>query len=236
MNFSVNNTMVEASFGRTIFYLTSTAGDYKLSARNTDIGDWLICDGRSLSKNQYPDLYDVISTSFGSVDSNHFNLPDFRGRVFGGLNISHPLGQSVGTEQETLTTNQIPSHTHTATSDNNGSHTHTGNTSTDGLHTHTSNANGGFPGIGLAKSDGTNTVTSTDSSANELNVWTNPEALTINSAGSHNHTLNVDSSGIHNHIININNTGGGLPHNNMQPTLFGGNVFILSKNEYLITV
>jgi microcystin-dependent protein len=26
--------------------------------------------------------------------------------------------------------------------------------------------------------------------------------------------------------ITINNTGGGLPHNNMQPTLFIGNVFI----------
>lgn len=28
--------------------------------------------------------------------------------------------------------------------------------------------------------------------------------------------------------ITINNTGGGLPHNNMQPTLFGGNVYIFA--------
>lgn len=28
--------------------------------------------------------------------------------------------------------------------------------------------------------------------------------------------------------ITVNNTGGGLPHNNMQPTLFGGKVFIFS--------
>jgi microcystin-dependent protein len=226
-NFALRNTGIEASLNvlnQSIMY----AGDYKFSSQNTDMGDWLLCDGRSFLKAQYTDLYNVISTSFGSVDSEHFNIPDFRGRVFGSISIGHPSGQAVGTEEETLTIPQMPSHNHVATSDNNGSHNHTGLTSTNGTHSHTSNANGGYPGVGLAKSDGTNTATETDGSANELNVWSNPEALVINEAGSHNHSISTD--GLHNHTINVQNTGGSLPHNNMQPTLFGGNIFILTRS------
>lgn len=37
-----------------------------------------------------------------------------------------------------------------------------------------------------------------------------------------------DNAGTHTHTFTTNSTGGGLPHNNMQPTLFIGNVFIFS--------
>lgn len=84
--------------------------------------------------------------------------------------------------------------------------------------------------------DGTNTVTNTDSSSGELNVWTVPGALSINNNGSHTHTftsnsnttsVSVNNNGAHTHTFITNNTGGGGSHNNMQPTLFCGNVFIL---------
>jgi len=39
---------------------------------------------------------------------------------------------------------------------------------------------------------------------------------------------NVAGSGSHTHTFTTDSTGGGLPHNNMQPTLFIGNVFIFS--------
>lgn len=48
---------------------------------------WLPCDGRSLSRTdmKYRGLFDVIRTNFGSVDSDHFNIPDLRNRsVIGG--------------------------------------------------------------------------------------------------------------------------------------------------------
>lgn len=38
---------------------------------------WLICDGRSLSKNDYFDLFKVIGYNFGGSDST-FNVPDMR--------------------------------------------------------------------------------------------------------------------------------------------------------------
>ena len=150
----------------------------------------------------------MIGTSFGSVDGDHFTLPDFRGRVPGIIGLgsgltSRTIGTSTGTETVTLNTTQIPAHSHTGTTN-----------SDEGAHTHGSNAVGGT--IGLAISDGTNNVTSTDASPNELNVWTTPSALTINSTGS-----------THTHTFTTANTGGGDSHNNMQPTLFCGNIFIL---------
>ena len=180
-------------------------GEYKLSAKTDDFNGWLLCDGRSLLRSEYPHLFTIIGTSFGSVDSTHFNLPDFRGRAIGivgdgaGLT-SRAIGDAVGSETHQLTSEEMPSHIHTGTTD------------TQGAHSHTTNATGG--NIGLITADGTNTETDTDSSAIEPNVYRAPQALTMGTAGSHSHTLN------------INSTGGNEAHNNMQPTLFGGNVFI----------
>ena len=40
---------------------------------------WLACNGASLNKVEYEDLYNIIGTTYGSADSNSFNLPDLRG-------------------------------------------------------------------------------------------------------------------------------------------------------------
>ena len=43
--------------------------------------NWLVCDGRELSREAYADLFAVIGTSYGAGDgSTTFNLPDKRGR------------------------------------------------------------------------------------------------------------------------------------------------------------
>lgn len=183
------------------------AGDLKYSVKLQDHNGWLKCDGRSINRTEYANLFNVIGTSFGSVDSNTFNLPDCRGRVLGVIGngsglTNRTLGTSVGSETHTLNTSEMPSHNHTGTTD------------LSGVHTHTSNANGGQGNLGLVTADGSNTVTSTDASLGELNVWTTPGQLTINTSGSHTHTFTTGS------------TGSGNPHNNMQPTIFISNVFI----------
>jgi microcystin-dependent protein len=48
--------------------------------------DWLTCDGASLLRSAYPDLFAVIGTTYGAADGTHFSLPDYRGRVPVGLN------------------------------------------------------------------------------------------------------------------------------------------------------
>ena len=40
---------------------------------------YLECDGSSLLKTEFTELYDVIGTDYGSVDNDHFNIPDYRG-------------------------------------------------------------------------------------------------------------------------------------------------------------
>ena len=258
MSFHVNNSNTSYALSQMIYLLSNyldsfNVGEYKFSNSIEDHGSWLICDGRSLSKSEYGELYNIISTNYGSTDSAHFNLPDFTGKIFGQIGNGHDIGDSVGSETVTLTTPQIPSHVHdgttvsagvhnhTATTDNQGTHNHTASTDSQGAHTHTSNAIGGQGNYGLVTADGTNTVTGTDPSSGELNVWTTPFALSINNGGTHNHAVTVANNGLHNHAVTVANngahthtfttnaTGSGGSHPNMQPTLFGGNVFILSK-------
>ena len=39
---------------------------------------WLECNGQSLSRTDYADLFTKIGTVYGSADGDHFNLPDYR--------------------------------------------------------------------------------------------------------------------------------------------------------------
>lgn len=87
---------------------------------------WLLCAGQAVSRSQYGELFATIGTAYGVGDgSTTFNLPDLRGRVVAGvdnmggsdagrLDWSNTLGTSGGTQTHTLTTSEIPSHTHTA--------------------------------------------------------------------------------------------------------------------------
>jgi len=50
---------------------------------------WLLCDGTSLLRATYPELFAAVGTSWGATDATHFNLPDMRGRsAFGADNMA----------------------------------------------------------------------------------------------------------------------------------------------------
>jgi microcystin-dependent protein len=102
---------------------------------------WLMCYGQSLLRSAYPNLFARIGTTFGAVDGTHFSLPDYRGRVaagrddMGGVAAGRvtpagagidgaTLGAAGGAETHTLTTAQMPNHTHANTLTDTG-HTHT---------------------------------------------------------------------------------------------------------------
>lgn len=54
-------------------------------AANTPPGGWLVCDGAAVNREDYPALFAVINTRYGSGDgSRTFNLPNFINKTFWG--------------------------------------------------------------------------------------------------------------------------------------------------------
>jgi len=58
---------------------------------------WLLCDGASLLRASYSDLFTAIGTTFGSVDGTHFNVPDMRGIFARGAGTNGTLTNANGT-------------------------------------------------------------------------------------------------------------------------------------------
>ena len=89
------------------------AGTITMFAGSTAPAGWLICDGRSVSSTDYPELYAVIGTTYGGYGTN-FQLPDLRGRFPVGKNSGtfSALGSKGGEEKHTLTIAEMPAHRH----------------------------------------------------------------------------------------------------------------------------
>jgi len=91
-------------------------GEIRMFAGNFAPVGWMFCQGQSLSIAENEVLFTLIGTTYGGDGQNTFNLPDLASRVpvhMGtGGGSSYIIGQSGGTEAVTLTTQQIPAHSH----------------------------------------------------------------------------------------------------------------------------
>jgi microcystin-dependent protein len=91
-------------------------GEIRLVGMNFAPVGWERCDGALLPIAQYDALFALIGTTYGGDGQETFGLPDLRGRVpvHQGTNAgtSFAMGERAGVETVTLTTNQIPSHSH----------------------------------------------------------------------------------------------------------------------------
>lgn len=93
-------------------------GEIRMFAGNYAPEGWAICNGASLSVNDYPALFSLISTTYGGDGIRIFNLPDFRGRIPVGTCSTNgmptiTLGQHFGAETSMITNANMPPHTHT---------------------------------------------------------------------------------------------------------------------------
>lgn len=80
--------------------------------------DWALCNGQTLSIAQNDTLYSLLGTTYGGDGVNTFALPNLQGRVpmhQGTGQFATTLGQVQGTTDVTLTSGQMPAHTHTIT-------------------------------------------------------------------------------------------------------------------------
>jgi microcystin-dependent protein len=91
-------------------------GEIRLFAGNFAPNGWMTCEGQTLPISENEVLFQLIGTTYGGDGQATFNLPDLRGRAAlhqgTGGGGTYTLGETGGVEQVTLTTNQIPVHTH----------------------------------------------------------------------------------------------------------------------------
>ena len=92
-------------------------GEIRLFAGNFPPSGWAFCDGTPQAISENETLFQLIGTTYGGDGETTFNLPDLRGRVpihqgTGSDGINYQMAEMGGVESVTLTTNQIPTHTH----------------------------------------------------------------------------------------------------------------------------
>lgn len=92
-------------------------GEVRMFAGNFAPRGWAFCDGQLLAVSQNDALFSLFGTIYGGDGRTTFGLPDMRGRlpVHAGTGpglSNRRLGAKGGTENVTLTTNQLPSHSH----------------------------------------------------------------------------------------------------------------------------
>lgn len=193
-------------------------GDYTQSARSSKSG-WLLCDGTAVSRSTYADLFAVIGISFGGGDgSTTFTLPDFRGRVFGAIGLgaslinTRSIADAPGQEAVKLTDAESGLRAHTVSGNISGNAM---------LNSFTTNPNAGSDGaIPYVR----------DSNGSIYNDGNFDGGRFYRDDGAYHENADMDWIPRTNATLTFSNSVSGLDalssHDNMQPTLFGGNVFI----------
>ena len=103
-------------------------GEIRMFGGNFAPAGWFTCDGQLLQISEYSALFQLIGTTYGGDGQTTFALPKLTGRVpvhmgtGAGLS-TYVIGAQGGVQNVTLTTNQIPSHTHPIVADNNNATT-----------------------------------------------------------------------------------------------------------------
>lgn len=156
-------------------------------ASNSIPDGWLLCDGRPIKKELYPDLFEAIKTAWGGgysgqIKVGDFNLPDLRGRFLRGVdggngndpdaaarvrsNIDGNAGNQVGSTQA----GSMISHEHSVSL--------TGSVGAGGIHQHT---------FSIGPGDGEPRNMAADGEPDGKRV----KNVSTGDAGSHSHSLTV---------------------------------------------
>ncbi|MFR2585363.1 MAG: InlB B-repeat-containing protein [Bacilli bacterium] len=189
-------------------------GIIKINASSSTPDGYLPCDGREISRTTYSNLFSKIGTTYGQGNgSTTFNVPNLNGKVPVGKDSSNfsSLGDIGGSINNTLTTANLPVHTHTVTSKGTVSSVFTGqsvSTSSNGAHTHGLGYDWRtLPGTAVRATAGINTAGA---------VATNM----IDSAGAHTHTVTPKgsvTSTFNGSSSTTSTVGSGEPFSNLKP-------------------
>ena len=92
-------------------------GEIRMFAGNFPPNGWSFCAGQTLPISENDALFTLIGTTYGGDGQETFNLPNLQSRIpihmgQGPDGTTYQLAEMAGTEQETLTVQQIPIHSH----------------------------------------------------------------------------------------------------------------------------
>ena len=93
-------------------------GEIRMFAGNFAPNGWMFCEGQTLPIAENEVLFQLIGTTYGGDGEETFNLPHLASRVpihmgtRASDGVTFQIGEMAGTEEVTLTTQQIPIHSH----------------------------------------------------------------------------------------------------------------------------
>lgn len=203
------------------------AGAMMAWASNVIPANWLLCDGSAVSRSTYASLFTSIGTTYGSGDgTTTFNLPNLKGKTIVGKDSAQTefdvLGETGGAKTHTLTTAEMPSHTHIQ-----DAHTHTQNAHTHSVSdpSHTHGPASGYIGM----------LQNTYPTANTHNIpggggYISPN---VGSVGYSSTGISIvqNTATNQNYTATNQNTGGGGAHNNLQPYIVLNYIIKFSAGE-----
>lgn len=185
---------------------------------------WLQCFGQAVSATSYPELFNVLGTTYGTSAGNVV-LPDCRGRASYGIDNGgagritptfnfngNVLGNTGGSQIQTLTNAQLPAHTHNYSGTTGGGTTGTGTTGVNSVdHTHGA-------GSGAIDFLGISGVVSLNTAAGTQNI-----ARTSQTGGAsvtHTHTVpGLSVPGLSFSGTTDGGSGGGTAHTILSPAI-----------------
>jgi microcystin-dependent protein len=179
---------------------------------------YLLCDGAAVSRTTFSSLFTTIGTAYGTGDgTTTFNLPNLQNRIPVGKGPDaefDTLGETGGAKTVTLSSSQIPAHSHPNTLSSNtvasSGHSHGPGSYAAGIGA-TNNNTGAIGYVasfvrGGGPTQSTYTVTGSSVGSQNFNHYTPVYGDSAGPSG----TTTVG-------ITNENNTGGGGAHTNLQP-------------------
>jgi microcystin-dependent protein len=95
-------------------------GEIRMFAGNFPPNGWRFCDGAQLPISENEVLFQLIGTTYGGDGQSTFNLPNLASRIpihqgqGPGISSNYIIGEQGGTEEVTISVNQMPIHNHAA--------------------------------------------------------------------------------------------------------------------------
>jgi microcystin-dependent protein len=87
-------------------------GEIRMFAGNFAPAGWAFCEGQLLPISENETLFQLIGTTYGGDGESTFALPDLQGRIPIHQGNGFILAETGGTEEVTLSTQQMTNHTH----------------------------------------------------------------------------------------------------------------------------